>query len=623
MPVAGMNECSGLTKDMRMPAGGRRTVAESQANLEQRVVRLEAQVAELSASLASLRQLAPEPKAAPSAPEKETRFSVVGGEGSEELLSWVDKAYILPRIATTSFVLVVALALRTLTDSGAIEIPLGTLLGMIYAFILIVYSWYAYGQRSPQAPVFALWGTVVMCSVVVETHRVFQSLPTVIAYLLLASVGWVTVIMSRRFRVALPVFAGTIGMSFGAFAINYPSPVFPLLTVIMVLANAFAAYATGLLRASWLRWLLLVLTLFMVQIWDLKLGIYLGKMSPETLEFSIQGFLPAIGILGLALTGIALCGVLGKIQERVAKFDIALPVINVLWIFGATRYAMAHGLAEPWVFGGPAVLAGAGHLWVAWWLTRRGGDQAPGTTSFALAGGLLIALALPMAVGDPLIASTAISALAVALALASHRIANGGVRLVSYLLQFYASTSLVVLLRTTEQTEPSLVGAAASALLAGIGTYHYIWSQRTPPPEGETWSGRFNRNDRWAALLLVAALVGGFFTLRMGLYQGLAALHMASPRAFGSGQSLLINLAAAILLIFSLRQRSRQLRNVGVLVTVVSAAKIFLDIVNLKGLSLLISIFSFGVVAAIASVVLGRWGKVAAEAGDEEAPPAG
>jgi len=589
-------------------------MTDNHANLEERVARLETQVVELKATLAALQGSTAERPATMAEPAAK-RAVPVGGEASEELLSWVDRAYILPRIATTSFILVVALALRTLTDSGAIEVQLGTLLGMVYAFVLIAYSWYAYSDKSAQAPVFALWGTVVMCAVVVETHRVFQALPTVIAYLMLASTGWVTVLMSRRFCVALPVFVGTLGMSIGAFAINYPSPVFPLLTVIMILANVFAAYATGLLRASWLRWLLLILTVFMVQIWNLKLGIYLGKQSADTLDFSIRGFLPAMWVLALAYAIIALMGVLGKIQERVAKFDIVLPVLNVLWFFVAMHYAIGQGLAEPWVFGIPAVIFGAAHLWIAWWLVRRGGEVAHGTTTFALAGGVLIALALPSAVGHALIASTAIAALAVGLSLASQRFGSVGVRLVSYLLQFYASASLVVLLYATQATTPSLVGAGASALLALIGAYHYYWARHNPPPAGGPLTDRFNRDDCWAAALLVATLMSGFFTLRIGLFQGLQSMHMVSPRAFDSGQSLLVSLAAMVLLIVGLRQRSKELRNVGILVTVVAAGKVFLDMFALKGVPLLVSILSFGVAAAVASYVLGRWGKVTADPG--------
>ncbi|MCM2264016.1 MAG: hypothetical protein NDI73_02375 [Desulfuromonadales bacterium] len=591
-------------------------MAESNGTLEQRVSRLEAQVDELTAALAALRGTVAHEAVAPLPPVTAQGLATADG-ASEELLSWVDRAYVLPRLATTSFILVVALALRTLTDGGVIALQLGTLLGMTYAFVLIAYSWFAYGNRSAQAPVFALWGTVVMCAVVVETHRVFQSLPTLVAYLLLASTGWTTVLMSRRFRVALPVFAGTIGMSFGAFAINYPNPVFPLLTIIMILANAFAAYATGLLRASWLRWLLLLLTLFMVQVWALKLGVSLDRKEP--LDVSIAGFFPAVWGLALALAGIALAGVLGKIQEKVSRFDIVLPVFNVLGIFGAVSYALSHKLAEPWIFGVPAVCVGFAHLAVAWWLLRRGGELAHGTTSFALAGGVLIALALPSAVGHALVASTATAALAVGLALVSLRIGAGGLRLVSYLLQFYASASLVVLVHATETTAPSLVGAAASGLLALIGAYHYYWSRRNPPLSGGPLTDRFNRDDRWAALLLVAALLSGFFTLRMGLYQMLQALQLATPPIFSGGQSLLINLAAMALLSIGLRQHSKELRNIGVLVTIVAVCKVFLDLFSFKGLPLLISIFSFGVVAAIASFVLGRWGK--AVAGQKE--PAG
>ncbi|OGR36842.1 MAG: hypothetical protein A2091_11235 [Desulfuromonadales bacterium GWD2_61_12] len=580
-------------------------------SLEDRVAQLENKVGILTQELAALRgatAAAPEGKSPPS---ETSPPPLSGAEASEELIFWVDRAYILPRIATTSFILVVALSLRTLTDARIIDLELGTLIGMLYAFGLIIYGWSSYGRKSAQAPVFALWGTIVLCSVVVETHRVFQSLPTVIAYLLLALTGWTTVIMSRRYQAALPVFAGTIGMSFAAFAINFPSPIFPLLTIILILANAFAAYATHLLRASWLRWLLLILTLLMIQIWTLKLGIYLDKVAPADLDPSLQWFLPAIAALAFAYSVIALLGVLGRLQDRVSKFDIVLPVINVIWFFFAARSAIGHGLTEPHLFAFPALIAGAAHLGVAWWLARRGTAEAHGTTSFALAGGLLLSLALPLAFGHALLASTAIAALALGLGLAAERMANGGVRLVSYLLQFYATASLVFLLQSTDKTEPSLIGAAASGLLALIGAYHYYWARQHPPPSAGTLTDRFNADDRCAALLLVAALTSGFFTLRTGLYQALVAAHIATPQAFSSGQSILIDATAIILLLVGLNQRNKELRNVGILIALVATAKVCLDLLGLKGFPLLLSLFSFGSVATIASIVLGRWGRSA------------
>lgn len=577
-----------------------------QAGLEQRVAHLEEQVGRLAAEVTALRGAAFLPLE--QAAEGSAPASGHGGD-TEELLSIVGHSHILTRMASTSFILVVALSLRELAKSGVIETQLGTLLGMVYAFVLIACSWFAYSQKNHQAPVFTLWGTVVMCSVIVETHRMFESLPTVVAYLLLAGVGLATLLMSRQYRAALPVFAGTIGMSIGSFAINYPTPVFPLQAGIMVLANIFAAYASGLLRASWLRWIMLGFTVLSVEFWAFKVTSFYEQNPGGVPEPSLEGLLPALAVLALSLAGIALAGALGKIQEKIAKFDRILPLVNVLWLFATLRFIVAGGMAEAVTAGAVAVLAGAAHLAVAWWLVRRTGATAPGTTAFTLAGSTLVALALPLATGNPLAGSAITAGVALALAVVSGRSGSGGMRAVSYLLQIYAGGTLIVLLWTTEKTEPSMIGAGASALLAALGACHYLWARRTLPPAGGLWTGSESPRDRWAGILLVATMLCAFFTLRMGLYQGLEVMGAMSEEAFIGGQSLIINLAAVALLLVSLRGRDMEVRNVGLLITVVALGKVLLDVVDLKGMSLLVSIFSFGVVVTVASLVLGRWGK--------------
>jgi len=98
--------------------------------------------------------------------------------------------------------------------------------------------------------------------------------------------------------------------------------------------------------------------------------------------------------------------------------------------------------------------------------------------------------------------------------------------------------------------------------------------------------------------------------MRVGLYQALDFMHMATHSAFGGAQSVLINVTAAVLLWFSLMRRNKELRNVAVVITVIGAGKVFLmDMVQLKGMPLMISVFTFGLVAALASFVLGRWNK--------------
>jgi hypothetical protein len=586
-------------------------MVESSADLEKRVADLEMQVTALTETVSDLqagRETAGLTE--PAAKKKSPRKLAAKGGTSEEILSWVDKSYILSRVATTSFIVAVALALRTASDSGIIDLQLGSFIGMLYALGLIVYGWFAYKEKSIQAPVFILWGVIVMCSVVVEAHRVFATVPTEVAYVAMVVTGLVATIISRVHHVALPVFVGTLGMSFGSFALDYPSPVFPYLVIIMGLANVFATYATRLLRASWLRWLLLTLTLFMIQIWDLKLSIYLSKMSPESLEFSVRGLLPSIAFLGMVFVGVALLGVLGKVQEKISKFDVVLPIINVCWVYLAASYAISQGLTTPFVFGWAAMIAAFAHLGIAWWLAHRAERGALGTTPFALAGGLLMAFAAPMAIGHAVIATALVAVLAVGMAWVSVRRSSLGLRLSSYLLQLYACSALVVLLWTTDGTKPSIISAFSSGLLAIIAFLHYFWARRHPLVGGDSVMDKLNKNDRGASILLIAALFSGFFTMRVGLYQVLDFLHTATHSAFGGAQSVLINVTAAVLLWLSLMRRNKELRNVAIVITVIGAGKVFLmDMVQLKGMPLMISVFTFGLVAALASFVLGRWNK--------------
>ncbi len=584
-------------------------MVESSTALEERVASLEEQVAVLTAAVTELKAGNVLSESSEKKQKPPRKLSAAGGT-SEEILSWVDKSYILSRVATTSFIVAVAVALRTASDSGVIDLQLGSFIGMLYALGLIMYGWVAYRQQSIQAPVFTLWGVIIMCSVVVEAHRVFDTVPTEVAYVAMAVTGLVATIMSRVNHVALPVFVGTLGMSFGSFAIDYPSPVFPYLVIILGLANIFATFATRLLRASWLRWLLLLLTLFMIQIWDLKLNIYLSKLAPENLEFSVQGLMPSIGFLGLVFACIALLGVLGKVQEKISKFDVALPVVNVCWVFLAAKYAIGQGLTTSPAFGWLAMIAALAHLVVAWWLAHRIEGGNLGTTSFALAGGLLLAFAAPMAIGHAVIALALVALLAIGIAWVSARCKNIGLRLASYLLQFYACSALVYLLWATDGTRPSIVGALSSGLLAIIAFAHYFWSQRNPAGTGDSVLYQLNKNDRGAGVLLIAALFSGFFTMRVGLYQTLDFLHAATRSNFDGAQSVLINVTALVVLWLSLLRRNKELRNVAIVLTVIGAGKVFLlDMVSLKGMPLMVSVFTFGLVAAFASFVLGRWNK--------------
>jgi hypothetical protein len=109
--------------------------------------------------------------------------------------------------------------------------------------------------------------------------------------------------------------------------------------------------------------------------------------------------------------------------------------------------------------------------------------------------------------------------------------------------------------------------------------------------------------------------------IRVGLFQAMQFVPAAMQRdTFRSGQSVLINVAAIALILFAYLRRDKEIRNVAILVTIIGAIKVFLyDLLGVHGLPLVFSVFSFGVLAAVESLALGKWQKQPAEQPQYEA----
>lgn len=531
-------------------------------------------------------------------------------EASEAVLAWVGKSSLLQRMAVLCFLLVVALILRTVTDSDILNKGVGSILGMLYAAALMIWGIRLYRQDSPLAPVFSVCGALLLFSVVVETHEHFESLPTAPAYLLLTFAGALMAYTSHRFKLALPVFVGTLGMAVAGVALDFPNPIFSYLFVLLFAANALGTFATRLQRCSWLRWLLLAISLFMMLVWGFRIGIYLAKLPPSQLPFSVAGFFVTVFLFGVAYLAIAVAGIFGKITERISRFDCALPTISAVWTFAVARYVVNAGLGSQMALGVVGVLAAMLHFAIAFRLGRRNLPGAPGTNALVLAGAALMVMSLSMATGSSFVSLAALSAMAFGLCVLSSRWQSGGMRLTSYLLQLYACGGLALMLQASETTKASLVGAGASGALAAVAFWHYLWARVNPPPAYSVVFGRFDKKDRSVALILVASLIGGFFTLRVGMYQLLAPIVSTESleAAFASGQSVLINLSAALLMIYAYLRRDKQVRNVAILVTIFGAVKVFGgDLFGLRGIPIVVSLLAFGVTALVESFALSRW----------------
>jgi len=590
------------------------------SSLEARVEQLAAQVEALTMEVGRLSAKVDSYGARP-AREGATPLDDELPDAAEALLSWVGRSSLLQRLSTICFLLVVALVLRTVTDNGIINLQLGSVIGMSYAAALMFMGWRRYRRANPLAPIFTVCGTVLMLAVVVETHAHFDALPSVPAYILLMLTGLGTAVISYVYRAPAPVAVGNLGMCLAGAAIDYPSPFFPYLGIVLLTANLLGYFAARAYRYSWLRWILLLVTLFMITLWGIKLGMTLlgGEEPPRIL--APAWFLPLLTVFTTIYVITAFMGIIRSLPGKISRFELVLPTINVAWAFVLVQYVVFAMGGSKIMLGAIGVMAGAGHLTVAMWLAGRDPKGARGTNAFLFAGSVLLALALPLATGSILLSLPMLAAVAFWAAVMSAKWHSGSVRLTSYLLQIYATVALAVVLLGWETIPSFPAGSVSAGGIACLGLMQYRWCRSRKPPEESAFFSRIDKGDFSAVVIFLAALMSAFFLLRVIAHR-LLAMTLAPAdlnNALHCSQSVIINLSAIVLMFFAQAYRNREVRNVAILVTVIGAVNVFLyDLIRAHGMPLVISVLSFGLATAVESVILGRWQRPSPPAQDND-----
>lgn len=538
---------------------------------------------------------------------------------SEALLSWVGRSSLLQRLSTVCFLLVVALILRTVTDNGMVNLQLGTIIGMSYAVALMFMGWRRYRRADPLAPIFTVCGTVLMFTIVVETHARFDSLPSVPAYVILILTGLGTAVISYVYRVPAPGAVGNLGMCIAGAAIDYPNPFFPYLGVVLLTANLLGFFAARAHRYSWLRWILLLVTLFMITLWGIKLGMTLlgGEKPPRIL--APGWFLPILTLLTATYAITAWVGIIRSLSGRISRFELTLPTINIGWAFLLVQYVVFTMGGSKILLGAIGAIVGAVHLAAAAALAGRDPRGAHGTNAFLFAGFVLLALALPLVAGGPLPSLPILAAVAFWASVMSAKWHSGSVRLTSYLLQVYAAVALAVVLLGWETTPPFSVAVVSAGGIACLGLLHYRWCRNRKPPEESAFFSRIDKSDFAAVTTFMAALLGAFFLLRVIAHRilGMSLAPAELNNALQCSQSVILNLSAIVLIFFARAYYSREVRNMAILVTVIGAVNVFLyDLFRAHGMPLVISVLSFGLATAVESVILGRWQRLSAPDND-------
>ncbi len=541
---------------------------------------------------------------------------------SDGVIHWASRASLFPRLATLCFLMVIALILRTITDSGIVNPLLGMGLGMGYAAVLMVAGWYQYRRSSSLAPVFVACGAILMSSIVVETHARFGSLPLVPAYWTLMATGAALAFVSRRFSVFLPVSIGTLGMCLAGAAIDYPDPFFPYLFMVLLTANLLGYYAGTLRRCGWLRWTVLLVTLAMFLLWGMRLeAVAAGKIAAAP-TLAPQWFLPVLAAVGVAFLTIALLGIVRSRLAKLSAFDFCLPTINAVGLYLAARVVVNKTDGSALALSLVAILFALVHFGAAFWLAMRKVEGAPGTNSFVVAGIALLGLALPAALGSGLAAAPVLAAAALGVAVLSDRWGSGAIRADSYLLQIYGVVSLVLYFLVNGIPATPLAGTVPCAALAAAALVHYRWCRRHVPPANSPLFDTYDKQDLSGAVTLLAALTGSFFLLRTIAWWIIHPAGPGGPEVFQCTQSIIINLAALGLGLYAFRTRNREIRNVAILVIAVGAAKTAFDLLGTKGVPLVLSVLSFGLAAATQSITLSRWQRVppVTQSGSGETP---
>jgi hypothetical protein len=570
-------------------------------------------VAELEARLAAdgdtgrRRQEAAAPRPAPR--DHEALLLGEPEDISEELLGWASRAALLPRMASFCFLMVIALALRTITDNHLIDTLAGSALGMGYAAILILASWYLYRTKSQLAPVFSACGAVLMATIVVETHARFLSLPLVPAYMTLMATGAVLTAISYQYTAFLPVSVGTLAMCLAGAAIDYPRPFFPYLSMILLTANLLGFYAAGLKRCSWLRWMVLIVTLVMIQLWSFGLGMASSRHQQPAPELAPGWFLPVLGIFVAMYLALSVLGILRSGSNRVSRFDFSLPAIIAVWAFPIAGYVITARGGSMLALGAAALLLALLHGGIAWGLAGRQINGQPGTNSMITGGVILLFFGLPQVLGSSLYALPFLAATAAGLAVIARAWASGGVRLTAYLLQLAVSSSLCITALAGASQGSALPSTIIIAMLLGcITLYQYRWCRANAPPAGSRFFGQFDPHDLSAATLLVAALANGFIVCRSSVCLFLLDSGASRDNILRCSQSIIINSAAAGLMLYAFVRQNKEIRNIALLVTLVGAIRVFLyDLFGARGVPLVLSVLAFGIAAAVESILLGRW----------------
>jgi len=351
----------------------------------------------------------------------------------------------------------------------------------------------------------------------------------------------------------------------------------------------------------------------MLILWGIKLGVTSIHKEPIPAFLAPNLFFPFLILFALFYPVSSFFMAKKDDLARQAKFDLISPLISTFAFFELARYvifAIERGSL-------PLALAGILFTLIFIEMARRLAPGGQGINTFVTSSLLTLTLALPVILGSTTTGLPLLSLAAYGTFFLATRWGRGGIRFIGYLFQVYC-TIYLTWISLISPPGGNIGHLLSSALVALISLAHYKYCRTYKPPDTGVFFTKIDQRDLSAVFLFLGSLMSAFIMFRIIAYRVLAAIVTPSslPHAFSGAQSTIINASAAVLMLFALAHGKKEVRNVALFVTLVGAVKVFLyDLIGggIRGLPLVVSVFSFGLTTALESYGLTRWHRFAAE----------
>lgn len=544
----------------------------------------------------------------PKQSSKEEHLSPLPDIDSDLLWTWVGKSALLPRIAAICFIMVFGLILRTLTDNNVIGLQLGSYLGMCYAALLIGWGVHLLAKQSRLATVFPVCGVLLMYSIALETHVRFASISSLSVYLILFVLLITTSLVAIRFKHISLNILSIFGTCLVASFIDFPRPYFTPLIYLLLTGNILAFFSAKKLdKGEWNRFSVFLLTVSIWLLWTFRLRVPLTKGMTSAFYLSQEWFFPTIVLFSILYMGMSASAALKK---KSTVFDLFLPTLNVLCAYPMALVVVKAAESSLFTLSSVGILFSAIHFIFAAYLFKQRRSEVNAIISFTLAGLLLVILTSPSITGNPLPALLLWSVTASIIAKISQTTRIGGLRFISYLLHGAACfAGLAYGEFLTSSTQPFFAMITAG-VIAGLSGSQFLWCRKELFVTENGFFGRVDRADRSAILLLITCLVCSYTVLHLASFVILSAFSADPLNTLKGVQSILLNIGAILLLFLAMLNRNKEILTTAVIVIIIGAFKVFTyDLFKSNGIPLVLSVLSFGGVAATGSVILSRWSR--------------